>query len=167
MPGFQDYDFEGTFTIGGFSMCRPAWAVLGDDTGEGTLFDLITDGELRGEDRLLPLTNGVIGYPRFLTVTRYDLRLLVNGDVDSVGAATSDSQVGLAANLAALRSGLFESASPAPDGTLVSVVTIPGWGSKSANIHMVGLKRQRMNIWNDMAVWEGTLQISVPAGRFA
>jgi hypothetical protein len=166
MPGFEDYDFEGTFTIASFAMCRAAWAVLGDEAGEGTLFDLITAGEMEGEDRKLPYLNGYVPYPRRLPPSRHDLRLLVNGDVNSSGTPFSDFQEGLATNLAAIRTGLFEGATPAADGTLAASVTIPGWGTKTANIHMVGLQRQRMNIWRDMAVWEGTLQISVPAGRF-
>lgn len=167
MPGFDDYDFEGTLTIASFSMNRAAWAVLGDDTGEGSLFQFITGGERKGEDRELPYLNGVVGYKRVLRGTRYDLRLLVNGDVTYTGTPSSNSQTELAANLALIRSSLFEGATEAADGTLAASVVIPGWGTKTANIHMIGLEFQRMNIWTDMAVWEGTLQISIPAGRFA
>lgn len=167
MPGFEDYDFEGTLTIASFAMCRAAWAVLGDEQGEGSLFDLITAGEMEGEDRKLPYLNGYVPYPRRLPPTVHDLRLLVCGDVTSTGSVNSDYQQGLAVNLALIRSTLFESATPAADGTLSASVTIPGWGTKTANVHMLALKRNRMNIWRDMAVWDGTLQFSVPAGRFA
>lgn len=167
MPGFEDYDFEGTWSIASFAMCRAAWAVLGDDSGTGSLFQFITGGERKGEDRELPYLNGVVGYKRVLRGTRYDLRLLVNGDVNSTGVAFGDSQTGLATNLALIRSSLFEGATEAADGTLASTLIIPGWGTKTANVHMIGLEFQRMNMWSDMAVWEGTLQISVPAGRFA
>lgn len=167
MPGFEDYDFEGTLTIASFAMCRAAWYIAGDETGEGGLLQLITGGDRRGEDRLLPSATGIIPYPRRLTGTRYDLTLWVTGDVTSTGSAASNSQTQYVTNVALIRSTLFEGASPASDGTLSASVTITGWGTKTANIHMLGMQQQRYNIWPDMSIGQYTLQISVPAGRFA
>lgn len=167
MAGFADYDFEGTLSIASFSMNRPAWWIGGDETGEGGLLQLITGGDRRGDDRIIPHVSGRKGYPRRLDATRYDLTLWVTGDVTSTGVAASNSQTELATNLALIRSTLFESASPATDGTLAASLTIVGWGTKTANIHMLGLQQQRYNMWTDQSIWQGTLQISVPAGRFA
>ena len=167
MSGFEDYDVDGTLTIAGFAMCRPAWYIGADEQGEGGLLDLITGGDLRGEDTIIPMNAGRLGRTRRLDATRYDFNLWVTGDVNSSGVDTSDSEQGLAANLATLRSTLFEAASPAADGTLAASVTIPGWGTKTANITMLGLERQRYNKASDMSIWLGTLQIGVPAGRFA
>lgn len=167
MSGFEDYDVDGTMTIAGFAMCRPAWMIAADDQGEGGLLDLITGGELRGEDRIVPHTPGRKSYKRILDASRWDFNLWVNGDVNYLGVDTSNSEEGLAANLALIRSTLFEGATTAADGTLAASVTIPGWGTKTANITMVGLERQRYNKAEDQAIWLGTLQISVPAGRFA
>lgn len=167
MAGFEDYDWEGTLTIAGFSMNRPAWMIVGDETGEGGLVDLITGGERRGENRVLPMQAGVVGYPHRLTDSRYDLRLAVNGDVNSSVVETSNSQQTLNTNLALIRSTLFESASPAADGTLAATLVIPGWGTKTAGIQMIGLQRQRYNASDEEAIWVGTLQIQIPDGRFA
>lgn len=169
MPGFEDYDFEGTLTIASFALCRLAWYIAGDETGEGGLLQLINGGERRGGDRAMPMSAAtpVIPYPRRLTATRYDFNLWVTGDVSSTGVAASDSQQQYATNLALIRSTLFESASPAADGTLAASVTIPGWGTKTANVHMLGLEQQRYNIAEDMSIGLYTLQISVPYGRFA
>lgn len=167
MSGFEDYDFEGTLTIASFAMCRLAWYVAGNDTGDGGLLQLITGGERRGEDRIIPHVAGRVGYPRRLDATRYDLSLWTTGDVDQNGADVADSQAQLAINLALIRSTLFEAASPAADGTLAASVTIPGWGTKAANIHMLGMVQQRYNMWTDQSIAHHTLQISIPAGRFA
>lgn len=167
MAGFEDYDVDGTFTFAAFAMCRPAWMLAADEQGNGGLFDLITGGDMRGEDTIIPMNIGRLGRRRRLDATRYDLNLWVNGDVDYLGAETSNSEEGLAANLALLRYTLFEGSSPAADGTVAATVTIPGWGTKTASIHSLGLERQRYNKASDMAVGLWTWQISVPAGRFA
>lgn len=167
MAGFEDYDFEGTLTIASFAMCRPAWYIAGDETGEGGLLQLINTGEMRGDDRIIPHNNGRIGYRRYLDRTRVDLNLWINGDVTSTGTPSSNSQTEYATNLALIRSTLFEGATPAADGTLSASVTIPGWGTKTADIHMLGLEQQRYNIASDMSIGLYTLQISIPAGRFS
>lgn len=169
MSGFEDYDFEGTLTIASFAMCRPAWYIAGDETGQGGLLQLITGGDRRGGDRPLPMSaaSPVVPYPRRLTATEYELTLWVTGDVDSAGVAASNSQAQLATNLALIRSTLFEGASPASNGTLAASVTITGWGTKTANIHMLALEQDRYNMWTDQSIWQGTLRFSVPTGRFA
>lgn len=167
MSGFEDYDFEGTLTIAGFAMCRPAWYIAGDETGEGGLLQLVTSGDRRGDDRIIPHNDGRIGYKRRLDRTRIDLSLWVNGDVDSSGVPSANSKTQFVTNAALIRSTLFEGATVAADGTLAASATIPGWGTKTANIHLLGMEQQRYNIADDMAIGLYTLQISIPAGRFA
>lgn len=169
MPGFDHYDPEGTLTIAGFSMNRKAWGIWGDETGGGGLFQLITGGDRRGGDRDLPMSasSPVVPYPRRLTATVYELTLWVNGEVNHAGTLNTNAKDGLATNLDLIRSTLFEGATPATNGTLSASVLIPGWGTKTASIHMIAMEQQRYNYADDQSIWQGTLRISVPAGRFS
>lgn len=159
------YACEGTLTIGGVSMNTPAWSVQGDDTGQGGLLALWIYTEQRGEDRLIPGVAGVIPYRRRETVTRHDLRLLVVGDVDQAGTPYADATEGLATNLAYLESNVIQPTN-ATDGTRAATLSVPGLSARSANIHVLGLVPQRHHLGSSAAIFVGTLQISIPAGRF-
>lgn len=166
MPALTNYDCDGTLTIGGILMNRSAWAIIGDDTGRGGLLPLWVDVEQRGEDRLLPGAAGVIPYRRRVTVTTHDLRLIVTGDVDLNGTATSNSKTGLITNLNYLYANVV-APTGATDGTRAATLTFSGITSRTANIHVLRLEPERYNYVDGSAVFEGTLQISIPAGRFA
>lgn len=166
MPGLIDYDCEGTLTIGSVLMNRQSWGIFGDDSGTNGLVQLWVTAEQRGEDRLLPSATGVIPYRRRLTATRYDLRLIVVGDVNVSDTAQTNKKQGLAANLAYLYTNVV-APTGATDGTRSATLTIPGQSNRTASIHVLGLSTQRVNLADDTAVFEGILQISVPAGRFA
>lgn len=166
MAGINDYDCEGTLTIGGISMNRPAWAILGDDTGAGGLLQLITVAEQRGSDRIIPSATGVIAYPRRLTVTPFELRILVAGDVDSTGAPTANAQEGLAVNLNYLYTNVVAPV-VSSTGTRAATLSIPGLSALTANIHVIGLRPSEYHLGSSASVWEGRLQISVPGGRFS
>lgn len=168
MAGLVGYAQMGTLTIAGFSMNRPAWAVVQDEDGSGGLEDLIDGGDRRGEDRLIPSGIGVIPYPRRLTGTIYDLRLVITGEVNSAGTPVTDAKAQLNANRALIRYTLFEGATTASDGTVSATVIVDGWGSKTASIHMLAMLRNSSayNPNDNQSIWDGTLRISVPAGRF-
>jgi hypothetical protein len=122
---------------------------------------------VRGQDRVLPGATGVIAYPRRLTATRYDLRLLVVGDVDGqTGDAVADARAGLAANLEYLRVNVLAPVSSST-GTRAATLTVPGLSSRAANVHVLGLVTQSYVMQACGAIFVGTLQISVPAGRFS
>lgn len=165
MAGLNSFDCEGVLTIGGISMNRAAWAVVGDDQGAGGLLPLWFQTEQRGQDRLLPGTAGVIAYRRRETVTRHDLRILVVGDVDQAGAPVVDRAAGLAANLVYLESNVIQPTN-LTDGTRAATLTIPGQTQRSANIHVLGLVTQSYRLSTTNSLFEGTLQISIPSGRF-
>jgi len=165
MAGLSNYDCEGVLTIGGISMNRPAWAVVGDEQGAGGLLPMWFQTEQRGQDRLLPGATGVIAYKRRETVTRHDLRILVVGDVDQAGAAVVNAAEGLAANLAYLESNVVQPTN-LTDGTRAATLTVPGLAQRSANIHVLGLVTQTYRLNSTGSLFIGTLQISIPSGRF-
>jgi hypothetical protein len=107
----------------------------------------------------------VIAYQRRETITRHDIRLLVVGDVDQAGAPYADATEGLATNLAYLESNVIQPTG-LTDGTRAATLSVPGQATRSANIHVLGLVPQRHHIGTDKAIFVGTLQISIPSGRF-
>lgn len=169
MAGINNYDLEGSLVIGGVSMHRPAWAVLGDDTGAGGLLQLLSDVQQRGSDRVLPGAAGAIAYPRRIAPSTYELRILIAGDVDESGNLTANGKEGLVANLKYLMTNVVEPVASAT-GTRAAVLTLPGQTATNADIHVFGLY-QRGYYYPDgdstKALWEGSLQIDIPAGRFA
>lgn len=160
-----NYACEGTLTIGGVSMNTPAWSAQGDEEGEGGLLPLWVFTSQRGEDRLLPSAAGIIAYKRRETVTRHDIRLLVVGDVDQSGTPYTDATEGLAANLDYLESNVIQPTN-LTDGTRAATLSVPGLATRSANIHVLGLIPQRYHLGSTEAIMIGTLQISIPSGRF-
>lgn len=166
MAGLSDYDCDGTLVIGGISMNRPAWMVGGDDQGEGSLIDLITMVEQRGEDRVLPLAGGVIAYRRRNTVTAHELRLIVVGDVNPSGTPTpSDHRLSLTNNLQYLMANVVAPVA-STSGTRAATYTPPDGVALTADIHVVGLRKRELWLGTG-AYWLGDLLISIPAGAFA
>lgn len=165
MPGIETYDCEGTLTIGGISMNRPAWAVLGDETGAGGLLQLVTTASQRGQNRTVPSAAGTIAYRRRLTTTSHELRLLVVGDVDQNGAPVANPQQGLAINLSYLYTNVVAPVASAT-GTRAATLAIPGLATLTADIHVTGLLQTEYHIGQTTSAWVGRLQIEVPAGRF-
>lgn len=169
MAGIIDYDCEGTLTIGGISMNRPAWAILGDEQGEGGLLGLITNVAQRGSNRKIPGSAGVLAYRRRVDETEHELRILVAGDVNSSGVATSDHNQGLAVNLDYLYTNVIAPV-VSTTGTRSASLVIPGLATRTANIQVTGLQQTEYHLapnGRDGAIWEGRLQITIPAGRFA
>lgn len=169
MAGLIDYAQEGTLTIGGIIMNRPAFAIMGDENGEGGLLDLIVVADQRGQDRVIPGSAGVLAFRRRLTVTQHDLRLLVCGDVDENGSAHANFSSGLAHNLDYIYNNVVTPV-VSSTGTRAASLSIPGLGTKTANIHVTGMRRREYHISKPAkgpAVWEGTLTISIPSGRFS
>lgn len=165
MPAIEDFDCEGVLTLGALVMSTPAWAVLGDEDGQGGLIQLWLGGDKRGDDRILPTETGVIPYPRRITATRYDLRLIVTGDVDNLGAPYADPRLGLETNLGVLQNYLVDSADSVTQGTIAgSLVTVAG--TYAADVHVLGIQTVRYHLSAVATIFEGLIQISVPAGRF-
>lgn len=167
MP-LQHTDLEGTLEIDSFDMQNQfgAWGIVGDATGNGGLVHLWDKFDVRGQDRILPGATGVIAYPRRMTVTRCDLRLLVTGDIDGVsGVLNADPVAGLAINTEYIRVGVLAPVVSAT-GTRAAVLTVPGMANRAAAIHVLGVVTQsyQLGICGSLAV--KTLQISIPGSRF-
>jgi hypothetical protein len=166
MPAIENYDCDGTLAISGVNMNWDAWAIVGDDNGRGGLLNLWIEAEQRGEDRVLPNATGVIPYRRRLDVTPHELRLLVTGDIDLAGQPSTNSKTQLLTNLAFLYTNVIAPTGTG-DGTRGATLTFPGMTNRTANIHVLKLEPERYNYVDGSAIFEGTLLISIPAGRFA
>lgn len=163
MAGLENYDCEGTVTIGGVSMNRPAWALFGDEQGNGGLLPLIFRADQRGEDRILPFAGGVVPFQRRTTATRHDFRLTVTGDVDSAGAVNVDSEAGLVTNLAYLWTNIVKPTA-LTDGTRTFSYTAPGGTVRTGTVHVLGLEPVRYHLNGRSSIFVGVLQVSIPAG---
>ncbi len=164
MTGINDFACEGTLTISGISMNRLAWAVLADDRGSNGLLQAVTLVEVRGDDRILPGAVGVIPYQRRITSVRMDLRIIVIGEVNELGVANLDHTTGLIDNLQYLYTNVV-APTGLTDGTRPAVLTLPGQPAVTASIHVLGLDVQEYQLGPE-AVWIGTLQTSIPSGRY-
>ncbi len=166
MAGLSGFDCDGVLTIGGISMNRAAWMAGGDEEGDGSLFDLLTLVEQRGEDRTLPGSTGVIAYRRRTTVTTHELGLIVVGDVDETGTPTADHTLGLFNNLAYLMTNVVAPV-VSSTGTRAATWDPPGGATqRTANVHVTGIRKQSLSLGNQ-AIWQGQLLLSIPAGAFA
>lgn len=165
MP-LTNYAAEGNMTIGGIDMNRPAFAIIGDERGEGGFVKLWADFDVRGEDRILPSATGVIAYPRRMTSKRFDFRLLVVGDVDQAGTPVADSRIGLQNNIEYIRANVLAPV-VSSTGTRAASLLMPSGATRTADIHVLGLVTQSYGLQECGSLFVGTLQISIPAGRFA
>lgn len=168
MP-LQHTDLEGTLEIDSFEMQNQfgAWGIVGDETGRGGLVHLWDKFDIRGQDRILPTATGVIPYPRRMTVTRCDLRLIVIGDIDGVtGTPNADPVAGLAINTEYIRAGILAPV-VSSSGLRSAVLTVPGMANRTAFIHVLGTVTQSYQFGFCGSIAVKTLQISIPEGRFA
>lgn len=160
---------EGTLEISGINMnpANGAWGIVGDERGQGGLVHLWSKFDVRGEDRLLPGAVGVIPYPRRMTGTRVDLRLLIVGDVvGQTGALATDATEGLATNIEYLRTNVVAPV-VSSTGLRSAVLEVPGQSDRTALIHVLGLVTQSYMLGECGAIAVTTLQISIPEGRFS
>lgn len=170
MP-LQNTNLEGTLTIGAVAMQNAfgAWGICGDERGRGGLLHLWTKFMVRGQDRLLPGATGVIAYPRRITATPCDLRLLVVGDIDGqTGAAATDAVETLADNLTYLTTNVTLPV-VSSTGTRSCTLTVPGQSNRTANAHILGLEIESYMLMPECqgAIAVTTLKLSIPGGRFS
>jgi hypothetical protein len=156
----QNYGCTGTLTINSIALNGPAWDIP-------DLTALWIEATQRGEDRLIPGAVGVIPYRRRLTVTEHTLGMWIVGDTDRTGAANADAWIGLQANIEYLRANVVDPTN-LTDGTRVATLTMPNGSTRTANIHVTGMRIQGIEgddgVFNDA---NAVLMISIPAGRFA
>jgi len=91
------------------------------------------------------------------------LRMLIVGDVDRNGSASSSLMAGIYTNIAYLRDNVV-APTGTTDGTRSAVLTVPGGSTITEPIHVTGLEVSDLR--EDGAWVLAVLQISIPSGRF-
>jgi hypothetical protein len=148
---------DGTDITDNILMHGPAWDMP-------NLLPLWFNGEVRGNDVLLPGATGVIPFRRRFTVTGYSLPLIITGRVDIEGVPPEiEDEVWeqLETNVQYLNDNIV-----APPGTTsgirLATLTMPSGAEREAEIHVLGITP---GIATD-GIMKATLDISIPAGRF-
>ncbi len=147
---------QGGLTIGGINMFCPAWRI-------DNLYELWLPADQRGQDRVRPGVSGLLAVKRRDTATRKSLRMLIVGDVDRTGAASSSKMAGIYTNIAYLRDNVV-APTGTTDGTRSAVLTVPGGATITEPIHVTGLEVSDLR--EDGAWVRAVLEISIPSGRF-
>lgn len=148
----------GALTIGGISMHTYGWNIL-------ELRDLWIVTAVRGADRLIPGVAGLRPKPRRRTATPHSLPMTITGLSDSVGNVITDPQAQrnqLETHIAYLMDNVVAPTGTAT-GTRDAVLTMPSGATRTAAIHVLSITP---GTYNPIGL-RATLDISIPAGRFA
>lgn len=124
---------------------------------------MLSDSEVRGEDRLLPGTTGVRARKRRRTVTVKQFEMVIKGDVDNNGATNANPHTGLVTNTEFLKSNLGLAAS-STDGTVTAIWHRPDTTTKTAAVHVVRFEVGELN--KRATSLTAVLELSIPAGVF-
>lgn len=160
MSGFDYFEPStavGALTISGVSMHTYGWNVL-------DVRDLWVTVSVRGQDRLVPGVSGLRPKRRRITATPHSLPMVISGLHTSVGVEITDPDERLAQiqdNLDYLMANVVAEV-PTTTGTRPASLTMPSGGTRTADIHVLGITPGR---WTP-AVLRCTLDISIPAGKF-
>lgn len=146
---------SGALEINGVSMHTYAWTVV-------DVTQLWMGAEIRGQDRLLPTTPGVIPYRRRMTVTRFSLPMVIVGHVDQYNTPYADPWEGLEDNIDFLRAWVVDPTNVG-DGTVPAELTMPSGSTRTADVHVLALTLGEVS----RARLRATLEISIPEGVFA
>lgn len=154
MTALEHTGCTGTLSIDGVLLNGPAWD-LPDLTALWFEFDV------RGDDRLLPGSDGVLPYRRRVTVTQHALPMIVTGAVDRFGEPYADAWVGMETNVAYLLTNVVLPTNVG-DGTRSATLTLPSGATRTANVHVLRLAKGLVLGGRLRA----TLDLSIPNGRF-
>ena len=155
MPKLTYNTAAGDLTIGGVAMNCPAWVVL-------NLQELWNPANVRGSDRIIPGTSGVMPYQRRATVTTRSLQMLISGTHDRTGAAAATVLRGLQVNVDYLIANVVVPTG-ATDGTRSAVLTMPDATTRTEPVHVLGLELGDLSL--DGAWTKAVLELSIPTGR--
>ncbi len=153
-PGINHGTTTGELVIGAVNLHCPAWCAL-------NLIELWVPGDVRGSDRIIPGAAGVRPYRRRLTVTEFDIEMVITGFVDPAGVVNADPWVGLEENINALKALVTDS--PDADGTWPATLTMPSTEERTADVHVLALRIGELGIGATLAA----LEISIPQGVFS
>jgi hypothetical protein len=146
----------GDLTIGGVALFCPAWRV-------DNLYELWLPASQRGSDVTRPGVAGQYPVRRYATATRRSLRMLIVGDVDRTGSASTTKLQGLYTNIAYIRDNIV-APTGTTDGTRSAVLTVPGGSTITEPIHVTGFDVSDLR--EDGGWCRAVLDISIPSGRF-
>lgn len=147
----------GELTISGVTMHTYGWNVL-------DVRELWVTVERRGQDRLIPTVSGMRPKRRRITATTHSLPMVVSGLHTPEGVDIADPVARLAQfqeNLDYLMDNVVADV-PTVAGTRTATLTMPAGGTRSAQIHVLGITP---GTWTP-AVMRATLDISIPGGKF-
>jgi len=150
---YQIVNTDEYLSIGSVPLSTPAWEIL----DLSPLWDM---SDVRGQDRLIPGEDGVVAYPRRPTVSLRSLPLIIFGSGDPEGASVTNQRRQLFDNIEELIDTVF--ASPGGDGTRTATLHLPGSGTLTGPVHVLGpLSLSPVSALTVRAV----LDLSIPAGR--
>lgn len=148
---------DGTLTINSVAMQGPAWSVL-------DVMPLYIPNATRGRNVIIPGASGQRAYARYVDQGRFSLPMVIMGEYNRLGVAYASEWNGLQTNLAYLYTNVF--APPAsPTATVAATLVTPGGVTLNANVQVESF--QPINPRTFGALIEGTLELIIPAGRFA
>lgn len=157
MPGLTWNSAAGNLRIGGQYLNTPGYKVL-------NLHEMWAPAPQRGQDRIVPGSNGVRPFRRRDTVATYDLQMFIIGAVYSTGSPYGISVFeGLQANVANLIA-TFVTPTGTGDGTRTAILTLPDGTTRTKQVHVTGLEFGEAS--KDGAWLRAVMSISSPTGRF-
>lgn len=126
------------------------------------LAPLVSGSDVRGSDRLVPGSAGVIANPRRETVTVVNLQLMLFGAKDFAGVAHPDVRTGLLLNAAYLQENVSRPTGVG-DGTRTATLTWQGLAAVVKPVHVLG----DLSLAGDGPnMMRGILRLSFPEGLF-
>lgn len=154
MPVLVDYG-GGSLAISTIPLATAAWRIR-DLT---PLFDAL---DQRGDDLLIPGTDGELPQPRRESGTRHSFVMDFWGEHDSDGVAIANPRLGLITNIDYIKANVVAPPGTAT-GTRAAVWTLPGGGTRSATVTVESLTFLRK-----APTWAvGRLGIKIHAPGFA
>ena len=157
MPKLTYNAAAGDLSIGGVAMNCPAWVVL-------NLQELWHPANVRGSDRLIPGTDGVLPYRRRSTVTTRSLQMIISGTHDQSGNTTTTPLLGLQANFDYLVANVV-APTGSGNGTRAAILTMPDASTRLADVHVLGIQLGDTGPGGQWA--KAVVELSIPAGKFA
>lgn len=141
--------------VNGVKLACPAWQV----TNLAVLFD---DGDVRGDDHVLPYVAGRVAVRRWRDAEVKTIGLEVVGQYDIDGTVAADPARKLVQHMAYLKANLGF-ASTSGDGTVVAKFFRGAEATLQTNVHMLGFKGSR---WSAPAYLTTTFDMLVPSGAW-
>lgn len=154
----------GQLTAAGILLHGPAWCLT-------DLTALWGEVAVRGDDRPIPLADGVDANRRHITVTEHSLPFVIDGAQDQFDNPYTNPWVGLELNLKYLRDNLIDPPGTTA-GTRAASLLMPSGAIRTAAIHVLDIRLGRPVpgidgfTGQDGALFDATLEISIPLGRF-